>query len=43
MALGESGVHRKLMEQLHVYFELVMYSAGTSVDGNTSTSLIWTH
>jgi len=42
MALGESGVHRKLMEQLHVYFEL-MYSAGTSVDGNTSTSLIWTY
>lgn len=43
MALGESGVHRKLMEQPCVYVELVMYSAATSVDGNTSTSLIWTH
>lgn len=40
MALGESSVYKKLMEQLHVYVELVTYSAATSADGNTSTSLI---
>lgn len=40
MALGESSVYRKPMEQLHVYVELVTYSAATSADGKASTSLI---